>query len=790
MDLFNLMAKLNLDSSGYDKGLRSAERGGKNLASKLEASFTKIQRIIKTSLAAVAVKKLSDSMLSLANATATAGDRIDKQSQKLGLSRQAYQEWDYILRQNGADIDSMAISMKTMTEAITGGSNEAKKAFSDLGVDMKLLKSLTPEQQFDYLIHQFQQMPDGANKSAAALEIFGRNGYDLLPLLNSSSDSVWALKDQMAQLGLYMSDDAIDAAVAYGDSVDTLKATFNAFKYAIGSEILPVLTDAVDTITKYIGKLKKAFDENGIAGVWETLVNDIKHIKWPTWEDVMTAATTAWNTIVEGVAGLGGLIFGRDTEGNVKWPTLHDMMIAAEDLWGHLLDMVGSLGGLIFGRDTEGNVKWPSWEEIKQTASDAWDDLVGYVAGLPQLVFGEGTAIGDGLTTALNLVKNVGDWAIEHGEQVAMAIGGIFGAFQISKFAGLIAAHPAIAAITALITAAVANQTGIESIQHIATAVEAIGAAFITYKLVEKIGELKTVLSGVFSGTGLTGINKWELILSGIAALSVLIYEHWDDIAALFETIGTFVNDNIIAPIKEWFNGAIADVKQFFQPVTDFITSIAESIQDIINWVLDFLGLNETPDTVHNGVDLDNVKAEHRKRKEMEAIAAMDADDYAREFHVDKEEATKAIEEVKKKLEEIPEEVDVKIKVQATAPGAGSFSSGGSFGNYVTPFDEYKGRYHASGLWTVPYDNYVARLHRGERVLTASQTRHDGGADTDTIVQAVTTAISQSMKALMGSLKIELNNKQVGKVVGDSVSTRVNNNIGSIQDKIAYGYGR
>lgn len=95
---------------------------------------------------------------------------------------------------------------------------------------------------------------------------------------------------------------------------------------------------------------------------------------------------------------------------------------------------------------------------------------------------------------------------------------------------------------------------------------------------------------------------------------------------------------------------------------------------------------------------------------------------------------------------------------------------------------------HATGLSYVPYDGYIAKLHRGEQVVTASNARK-GSTDTDAIITAVTAAINQSMKSLMGSLKIVLNNKTVGTVVGDSVTTRVNNNIGSMQERISRGYG-
>lgn len=56
--------------------------------------------------------------------------------------------------------------------------------------------------------------------------------------------------------------------------------------------------------------------------------------------------------------------------------------------------------------------------------------------------------------------------------------------------------------------------------------------------------------------------------------------------------------------------------------------------------------------------------------------------------------------------------------INLPAPGSATDSSGGPASNYLTG-----GGSHAFGLDRVPYDNYPALLHEGERVLTASQAR-------------------------------------------------------------------
>lgn len=56
-----------------------------------------------------------------ASATSAAGvaDDVDKMSAKIGISREAYQEWKYVLGQNGMEITKLQAGMKTLTTQIS-----------------------------------------------------------------------------------------------------------------------------------------------------------------------------------------------------------------------------------------------------------------------------------------------------------------------------------------------------------------------------------------------------------------------------------------------------------------------------------------------------------------------------------------------------------------------------------------------------------------------------------------------------------------------------------------------
>lgn len=223
--------------------------------------FQKVGEVLKTvgkamAAAAAAIgagavaagKKIWD----MANDTAAAGDTVDKMSQKLGMSAEAYQEWDYVLSQSGADIESMGAGFKSLTNLVdkaTSGNDAAAASFEKLGISTKELKDMSREDIFALTVKRMQEMGDTTERAALANTIFGKSGQGLAPLLNQSAEATQELMDKANELGFVMSDEAVDASVKFTDSMDTLKRTFEGVKNNITSELLPGLTSITDGLT-------------------------------------------------------------------------------------------------------------------------------------------------------------------------------------------------------------------------------------------------------------------------------------------------------------------------------------------------------------------------------------------------------------------------------------------------------------------------------------------------------------------------------------------------------------
>ena len=221
----------------------------------------------------------------LVNKSVEAGDRIDKMSQKMQMSRQTFQELEYVFSQNGASIDIMQTGMsklaKTMDSAKSGNKGSIQ-TFNALGISLKdtngHLKS-TEDVMFE-AFSKLQKMPEGANKSALAMQLFGKSASELAPLLNGEAKSVDELRKKFNDLGMGMSDKQIDSAKKFKDTMDTIRRTFEGLGNQIGADLLPAVQSVADSLVNNMPKIKATVTPiiMGIANVTKFLLENFNAI--------------------------------------------------------------------------------------------------------------------------------------------------------------------------------------------------------------------------------------------------------------------------------------------------------------------------------------------------------------------------------------------------------------------------------------------------------------------------------------------------------------------------------
>ena len=195
---------------------------------------------------ATATAALTGAMVKGASETAAYGDNIDKMSQKMGLSAQAYQEWDAIMQHSGTSITSLQSGMKTLANAVENGNG----AFERLGITQDMIAGMDNEQLFSATITALQNVDNETERTYLAGQLLGRGATELGALLNTSAEETEAMRQRVHELGGVLSDEAVSAAAAFQDNLQDMQTAFSGLSNNLLAEFLPSLTTVMGGLTE------------------------------------------------------------------------------------------------------------------------------------------------------------------------------------------------------------------------------------------------------------------------------------------------------------------------------------------------------------------------------------------------------------------------------------------------------------------------------------------------------------------------------------------------------------
>lgn len=264
-------------------GDESEEAGGKlKKVGEIAADVGKAMAaaVVAIGTAAVAAgKKLWD----MSNDVAAFGDNIDKTSQKIGISAESYQEWDYVFQRCGSDVNNLQTGMKKLSGVITdaaSGSDSAAEKLSAVGLSIEDLNGKSQDEQLSIVISALQKMESGAERTAAANDLLGKSAVDMAAVLNMSAEETEALKQEAQDYGMVMSNEAVAASAAFEDSLTRLQGTMGGLKNRMVGELLPGITLIMDGLSDLVAGNEEAGEKlkSGVISVVETVTEMIPQV--------------------------------------------------------------------------------------------------------------------------------------------------------------------------------------------------------------------------------------------------------------------------------------------------------------------------------------------------------------------------------------------------------------------------------------------------------------------------------------------------------------------------------
>jgi TP901 family phage tail tape measure protein len=253
-----LYVSLELEDEKFLQGLTAAENKfekTKETVLKMEKTFQDIG-VKMAAFGAVVV----GAMGLAANSWAEAGDSIGKMSKRTGIGTTALQELSYAAKLSGTSIDEIEVAVRKMQSSVTDaetGLETAKKSFQDLGLSIKDIKSLSPEDQFNRISEAIAGIENPTKRAALAQDIFGRSGTMLLPMLAEGSAGLRKLRDDAHQYSVIMNTESVAAAEEFSDRMDNLKLSLKSVWQEIAVSIIPAVTKFVSIVQDTVTGVKK-----------------------------------------------------------------------------------------------------------------------------------------------------------------------------------------------------------------------------------------------------------------------------------------------------------------------------------------------------------------------------------------------------------------------------------------------------------------------------------------------------------------------------------------------------
>jgi len=252
-----LLVEISTEASKLNAGLKDAE-------AKVQATAGKISEVTtKIALGMTAVgAAITGAFALMIKASVDYGDQIYETSQRTGVAVDTLSRLKYVADQTESSFEAVAMGLKFLNKNIyeaTSGNKKANESFRALGITLKdevTGETLKAEEVFFKIADAFQGIDDAATKTALAMQIFGRQGEALIPILNLGSGEIKRLSQEAERLGLVLTSENAKAIDQFSDSSKSLKAAFSGLWLEISQLLIPALENLIKFATNMVVKIR------------------------------------------------------------------------------------------------------------------------------------------------------------------------------------------------------------------------------------------------------------------------------------------------------------------------------------------------------------------------------------------------------------------------------------------------------------------------------------------------------------------------------------------------------
>lgn len=345
------------------------------------------------------------------------GGRLVDMSDRTGIGVEALAELDHAAQMSGTSLEAVEGGLRKMSVKLAdaaGGSKTATAAFDAIGVSVSELQGLSPDKQFEVIAEGLANISDPGARAAAAIDIFGKSGADLLPLMKDGAAGIQSFRSEAKKLGRITEEDA-RAVDELGDTFANVQTGITNAGLAVAASFAPVLNDLGSVLVPVVNGLAGAASSVGkmvsavlaanpplavlssglstvgdlfgsgldALGPWGQSIRETLGVAGQGFADLGATASDTFSGVVDALmAGDIGAAFEVVVAGmNLAWQQGLSMLgVDWVEIWATIQDTFNQASGNI----ATAWVDWTSslsgfWNDLVATVRDIWDRFTGWL---------------------------------------------------------------------------------------------------------------------------------------------------------------------------------------------------------------------------------------------------------------------------------------------------------------------------------------------------------------------------------------------------------------------------
>lgn len=280
----------SLDTIGFSSGAKAMQ----DIASKASASvanhFAKMAgAVLAVGAAFVGVRAAAQSF----SAAIALGGQLNDLSARTGESAGNLLILRRAFENAGAGADSVGPTINRLQRAIVEagqGGKEQAEAFSKLGLNLEELKGKTPTEQLQAVGNALARVSTDSDRSALAMQLLGRSGGELIPLLRAMGSELDVARAQLGSTPEVMNK-VSQAFDTIGDNLGAIGEKSTEFAAGLLEKLAPALAE----ITTKIANIDAAGLGQAISGYIEATM------RWITASLGLGTALQNVRTAIDGI---------------------------------------------------------------------------------------------------------------------------------------------------------------------------------------------------------------------------------------------------------------------------------------------------------------------------------------------------------------------------------------------------------------------------------------------------------------------------------------------------------